>query len=56
VRVPDKFEQMDLGFFEKVRQEYLRRAKADPSRFYLVDATQTPEHIWSELQALKIKL
>ncbi|QWE11421.1 dTMP kinase [Polynucleobacter sp. es-EL-1] len=56
VRVPDKFEQMDLGFFEKVRQEYLRRAKADPSRFYLVDATQTPEQIWSELQALKIKL
>lgn len=56
VRVPDKFEQMDLGFFEKVRQEYLRRAKADPGRFYLVDATQTPEHIWSELQALKIKL
>ncbi|HQR85085.1 MAG TPA: dTMP kinase [Polynucleobacter sp.] len=56
VRVPDKFEQMDLGFFEKVRQEYLRRAKADPSRFYLVDATQTPGQIWSELQALKIKL
>lgn len=56
VRVPDKFEQMDLGFFEKVRQEYLRRAKADPGRFYLVDATQTPEQIWSELQALKIKL
>lgn len=56
VRVPDKFEQMDLGFFEKVRQEYLRRAKADPNRFYLVDATQTPEQIWSELQALKIKL
>lgn len=56
VRVPDKFEQMDLGFFEKVRQEYLRRAKADPTRFHLVDATQTPEQIWSELQALKIKL
>ncbi|MBU3611763.1 dTMP kinase [Polynucleobacter sp. MG-27-Goln-C1] len=56
VRVPDKFEKMDLDFFEKVRQEYLRRAKADPKRFYLVDATRTPEVIWSDLQSLEIKL
>ena len=56
VRAPDKFEKMDLDFFEKVRQEYLRRAKADPKRFYLVDATQTPEVIWNELKSLEIKL
>ena len=56
VRTPDKFEKMDLSFFEKVRQEYLRRAKADPKRFHLVDATQTPDVIWSELQSLVIKL
>jgi dTMP kinase len=56
VRAPDKFEQMDLDFFEMVRQEYLRRAKADPKRFHLVDATQTPEVIWSELKSLEIKL
>jgi dTMP kinase len=54
-RAPDKFEQMDLSFFEKVRQEYLRRAKEDPERFHLVDATQTPDVIWSELQSLMIK-
>ena len=53
-RAPDKFEKMDLNFFEKVRQEYLRRAKEDPQRFHLVDATQTPEAIWNGLQALKI--
>jgi dTMP kinase len=47
---------MDLDFFEKVRQEYLRRAKADPSRFYLVDATRTQEVIWNDLAALDIKL
>jgi dTMP kinase len=47
---------MDLSFFEKVRQEYLRRAKADPQRFHLVDATQTPEVIWNKLQSLDIKL
>ena len=56
VRAPDKFEQMDLDFFEKVRQEYLRRAKADCDRFELIDATQTPEQIWSKLQAFQIKL
>jgi dTMP kinase len=56
VRAPDKFEKMDLDFFEKVRQEYLRRAKADPKRFYLVDATRTPEVIWSDIQSLEIKL
>ena len=55
VRAPDKFEKMDLDFFEKVRQEYLRRAKADPKRFYLVDATRTPEVIWSDIQSLEIK-
>ena len=56
VRVPDKFEKMDLDFFEKVRQEYLRRAKADPKRFYLVDATRTPGVIWNDLESLEIKL
>jgi dTMP kinase len=56
VRAPDKFEKMDLDFFEKVRQEYLRRAKEDPKRFYLVDATQTPEAIWKEIESLKINL
>jgi dTMP kinase len=54
VRAPDKFEKLDLSFFEKVRQEYLRRAQEDPTRFYKVDATQTPETIWLDLQALKI--
>jgi dTMP kinase len=56
VRTPDKFEKMDLNFFEKVRQEYLRRAKADPKRFYLVDATKSPDEIWGGLQDIDIKL
>ena len=54
VRAPDKFEKMDLNFFEKVRQEYLRRANENPQRFHLVDATRTPEAIWAGLQSLKI--
>jgi len=48
-RTPDKFEKLDLAFFEKVRNEYLRRAKADPQRFILIDAMQTPEAIWEVL-------
>ena len=56
VRAPDKFEKMDLNFFDKVRQEYLRRAQEDPGRFHLVDATQTQEAIWNGLKKLKINL
>jgi len=56
VRAPDKFEKMDLDFFERVRQEYLRRAKADPNRFHLVDATKTPQAIWDGLKLIQIAL
>jgi len=56
VRTPDKFEKMDLDFFERVRQEYLRRAEEDPNRFHLVDATQTPEAIWNDLKTLEITI
>lgn len=56
VRAPDKFEKMDLNFFEKVRQEYLRRSQEDPDRFYLVDATRTPEVIWDDLNTLGQKV
>ena len=56
VRAPDKFEKMNLDFFEKVRQEYLRRAKEEPNRFHLVDATKTPDEIWRGLESLKISL
>jgi len=56
VRAPDKFEKMDLDFFEKVRQEYLRRAKDDSKRFHLVDATQTPEVIWNGLKQIELDI
>jgi dTMP kinase len=56
IRAPDKFEKMNLDFFEKVRQEYLRRANENPQRFHLVDATKTPDDIWMDLQSLQISL
>jgi len=55
-RSPDKFEQMDLDFFERVRQEYLRRAKADPTRFVIMNADQSPDLIWSQLQAIQLSI
>jgi dTMP kinase len=55
-RTPDKFERLDLAFFERVRQEYLRRAKADPQRFVLVDATQTQEAIWDFLSKVPLAI
>jgi dTMP kinase len=49
-RDPDKFEQLNTDFFEKVRLEYLRRAKDDAPRFHLIDANQSKEVIWKILQ------
>lgn len=54
-RSPDKFEKLDLSFFEKVRAEYLRRAKEDPERFVIIDALQTPELIWNRLQEIRLQ-
>jgi dTMP kinase len=35
---PDRFEQEDLAFFERVRTAYLHRAKAAPQRYTIIDA------------------
>ncbi|HIB67912.1 MAG TPA: dTMP kinase [Phycisphaerales bacterium] len=35
----DRFETLDLGFFEKVREGYLEIAQEEPFRFRVVDAT-----------------
>lgn len=37
VRVADRFEAQDEGFFARVRQAYLDRAAKDPGRFHLID-------------------
>lgn len=55
-RAPDKFEKLDLNFFERVRQEYRRRAELDPKRFVMVDATQTQEAIWDFLQTYSLPI
>jgi dTMP kinase len=49
---PDRFEQEQAAFFERVRAAYLRIASENPQRVRLIDATQTPEHINKSLEKL----
>ena len=53
-RTPDKFEQLDTDFFEKVRQEYLRRAKDDAARFRIIDSNQSKEEIWDLIKEVSL--
>jgi len=55
-RDPDKFEQLNTDFFEKVRQEYLRRAQDDAARFRIIDASQSKEVIWKGLQQISLSI
>lgn len=41
----DRFEREQVGFFERVRGVYRRRAAADPTRCRLIDASQPPEQV-----------
>ncbi len=49
-RVPDKFESQPLDFFEKVAGGYARRMDADTGRFARINADQTPENVWRDVE------
>lgn len=42
---PDRFEQENLAFFERIRQGYLSRARVEPERFVVIDAGQELETV-----------
>ena len=48
-----RFEAESLAFHRRVREAFLRRARAFPARFVTLDATRTPEELtdaaWAEL-------
>lgn len=49
---PDRFELENRDFFAAVRAAYIERAKADPTRVKLLDASQSPDQVRAQLQAL----
>ena len=48
-READRLEREKLEFFEAVRAEFLKLAAAEPNRFLVVDAEQTPEEIFEKI-------
>jgi dTMP kinase len=51
-RTPDKFEAESAQFFLRTRAEYLRRAAAEPERFFVVDANRERGDIQKDLEQL----
>jgi dTMP kinase len=49
-RAPDRFERLDLAFFERVRQGYARRMAEAPRRFARLDADAPVDEVWRQLQ------
>jgi dTMP kinase len=49
-RVPDRFEAQPVAFFQKVSDGYAQRADADSQRFIRLDAAQSREDVWQQLQ------
>ncbi|MGA8054809.1 MAG: dTMP kinase [Burkholderiales bacterium] len=47
---PDRFEQEDSTFFERVRAAYLRRAAEAPARFRIVDASRTVPEVRKQIE------
>jgi dTMP kinase len=47
---PDRFEQEDLDFFERVRAAYRERAAAEPGRFRVVDASRELEQVQAQIR------
>ncbi|MDN6886502.1 dTMP kinase [Variovorax sp. CAN2819] len=50
-RVPDKFEAQPVEFFRRVAQGYADRASADAPRFVRIDASQTREQVWQQIES-----
>ena len=49
---PDRFEQEQVDFFERVRQVYLDMAAANPDRYRVIDAAQSLENVRQQLTAV----
>ncbi len=49
---PDRFEQENLTFFERVRKAYLQRAELAPQRYAIIDATPELAAVQTQIAAI----
>ena len=49
---PDRFEQEQVTFFERIRQAYLDMAKVEPGRYRVIDASLPLENVQQQLDAV----
>lgn len=49
---PDRFEREQKEFFERVRATYLDRARHEPQRMRVIDASRTPEEVRQQIAAV----
>lgn len=47
----DRFEAETRGFFQRARNTFLARARAEPARYLVVDAGSPVDTVWSTLEA-----
>ncbi len=52
----DRFEQLDLGFYERVREGYMEIATEEPFRFRVLDGTGEPEPLAAKIADLTMDL
>jgi dTMP kinase len=55
-RTLDKFESEEAAFFERCRNEYLRRAAENPGRIAVIDSTRSIEGVRDALRSVLEKL
>ena len=48
----DRFEEEEIAFFQRVREAYLARAKGDPERYRVIDASEPLEGVQQQIKAV----
>ncbi len=48
---PDRFEREQAAFFERVREGYLQRARQEPERFRIIDASPPLPEVQAQIRA-----